>query len=563
MEKHANKVFIISLDGATFDVLRPLMEQGYMPNLQRLAQGGVTAGLESVIPWVTAPAWTSFMTGKNPDKHGLFDFTRFEESEYRWKINNSTSIKSKTIWQLLSEQGKQMIVLNLPYTYPPYPVNGIMVSGWDAPLLQEGFTYPAQVSKTILEMMPDYGSNLDLPLGSNFPTQSDELFNRFTGKLVRGVEQGAELALHLLGRQTWDVFMIHFQQTDWMQHNLWSYIEEAARNSNNKSARIEKVRSCYRSYDNAVGILLNAVEEINPTVLVLSDHGFGSHRGDVFPNYWLNQWGYFTPTGSPNGNGSSSRWSAKTRSKSKHLLQRAVSRAKGLLTNVKAPDLSRFKSFEEQLLTDNIPRNRMTVDWTRTKAALVVGSEAGFVFVNVKGRGPLGTVDREDYDEIVSDLVKRFREVRDPKTATKLFSRVERGSTIYPNAGDGVQIPDLVLIPSEGYGLSYAVSDTAPEPSTHGRHRREGVMFLRGQYLKSDLKEFRPRLIDMAPTILHMLGLPVPSDMDGRVLEELFTTPQDVTYQVVNNALTQTVLDYNEQETELIEDRLKALGYIE
>src|SRR5271165_2691092 len=195
MEEQVSKVFIISLDGATFDVLRPLMDQGYMPNLARLSQEGIAAGLESVIPWVTAPAWTSFMTGKNPDKHGVFDFTRFEEDTYRWQVNNSTSIQSKTIWQLLSEQGKRVIVLNLPYTYPPYPVNGVMVSGWDAPLLQEGFTYPAELSREILDLMPGYASNLDLALGSNFATRSDELFERFTGKLTRGVEQGTQLSL--------------------------------------------------------------------------------------------------------------------------------------------------------------------------------------------------------------------------------------------------------------------------------------------------------------------------------------------------------------------------------
>src|ERR1700751_4183666 len=134
MPSQAKKVFIVSLDGATFDVINPLIAQGYMPNLGQLVSTSVSVDLESVVPPVTAPAWTSFMTGKHPNKHGIFDFARFDQSEYRWKINNATNIQSKTIWRILSEKGKRVVVLNLPYTYPPQEINGVCVSGWDAPL---------------------------------------------------------------------------------------------------------------------------------------------------------------------------------------------------------------------------------------------------------------------------------------------------------------------------------------------------------------------------------------------------------------------------------------------
>src|SRR5579872_1201260 len=103
------KVFIVSLDGATFSVLRPLAEQGYLPNLSRMMQRGLSAELESVVPPVTAPAWTSFMTGKNPSKHGIFDFTRFCDSDYSWAINNASHIRSKTLWQILSDKGKRVV----------------------------------------------------------------------------------------------------------------------------------------------------------------------------------------------------------------------------------------------------------------------------------------------------------------------------------------------------------------------------------------------------------------------------------------------------------------------
>jgi predicted AlkP superfamily phosphohydrolase/phosphomutase len=156
LQSPAEKVFIISLDGATWDVLHPLMEQGYLPTLRVATERGLSAGLESVIPPVTASAWTSFMTGKNPSKHGIFDFTSFDLQNYRWGINTAQGIQAKTLWQILSEKGKRVVVLNLPYTYPPTAVNGVMVSGWDAPSGQTNFTYPESIRGRILEMFPDY-----------------------------------------------------------------------------------------------------------------------------------------------------------------------------------------------------------------------------------------------------------------------------------------------------------------------------------------------------------------------------------------------------------------------
>jgi len=254
LPQQGQKVFIISLDGATWDVLRPLMAQGYLPNLQAVMQSGVSAKLESVIPPVTASAWTSFMTGKNPSKHGIFDFTSFDLRDYRWGINTAQQVQSKTIWQILSEQGKRVVVVNLPYTYPPYEINGVMVSGWDAPSGQTNFTYPQSVRNDILEMFPDYSSNLWV---SEFrPQQSEEHFRQFTAKLIRGFEQGAGLASHLMDAQAWDVFMVHFQQTDWIQHKLWEYIEEGCKNPEDKSPKVEAVRNCYKRFDELVGTLL-------------------------------------------------------------------------------------------------------------------------------------------------------------------------------------------------------------------------------------------------------------------------------------------------------------------
>lgn len=556
MNYRASKVLIVSLDGATLDVLQPMMRQGLMPNLARMVDRGIASRLQSVVPPVTAPAWTSFMTGKQPGKHGIFDFTRFDEADYGWKINNSHHIRSKTIWQLLSDEGKRIIVVGLPYTYPPYPINGIMVSGWDAPFLSGAFTSPEHLSKEVLTAMPDYAENLDLPLSNNTPTKSDELFERFIRKLVRGAEQATELACRFLESEPWDVCMLHLQQTDWMQHNLWVYIEEACTNEVKKSDRVEQVRSCYKRFDLMVGTIFAHADSANTVKIVVSDHGFGRNCGSICPNYYLQKWGYLFPV----------TRSGESAKKVYRRFSRTFESFRALLTtgHGNKPNQKIFQSFTEAV-QKTAPHERIPLDWRRTKAALVAGSETGLLYINVKGRGPLGIVEPgPEYEQVVADLIARFAEIRHPQTGEKLLREVARGVDIYPEAAEGVLLPDIVLIPSEGFTFSFEISDKPPALSTHGTHRPEGVLFLEGPELNREVAGFHPRLIDLAPTILHMLGLSVPTDMDGRVLEEIFRDSQEIRLTEMNNTMVrQNKVEYNVEETELIEQRLKGLGYIE
>src|ERR1700722_17699311 len=286
------KIFVISLDGATFSVLNPLIEQGYMPNLATLMSCSISAELESVVPPVTAPAWTSFMTGKHPNKHGIFDFAQFNPEHYNWTINNSRNIQSKTLWQILSEKHKRVVVLNLPYTYPTYEVNGVLVSGWDAPFTEAAFSFPSTVSSDILRMFPDYKTNLWI--SELQPLQSDAQFTELTHKLKTGFDQQARIAMELLEKETWDVFMVHFQQTDWIQHKLWTYIEQGCSDPSDHSPKIEATRNCYRHFDECVGLLLKQVDPLRPTTILLSDHGFGRLMGNLNPNFYLKQWGYLS-----------------------------------------------------------------------------------------------------------------------------------------------------------------------------------------------------------------------------------------------------------------------------
>ena len=559
MINQAEKVFLVSLDGATFDVLRPLMAQGYMPNLSRAMQEGLSADLESVMPPVTAPAWTSFMTGKDPGKHGIFDFTRFDDQTYEWKINNSQHIRSKTIWQILTEKQKRVVVLGLPYTYPTYAINGVMVAGWDAPTMSS-FTYPEALAKEVFEVVPDYGSALSLSLWNYLPADSEADFNEFIAKLVVSFKQSATLASHFLQKGKWDVFMVHFQQTDWIQHKLWGYIERACRDRNDMSKRLEQVRECYRVFDEHVGQLLEQVKPFNAIKIILSDHGFGPNRGTIYPNHVLRKLGYYHLK--PEADSALKGAFKHSRHAAVRNVYRFLRETRHAVQGREA--LKKYKSWAD-MANETVSGEKARVDWKKTKAAFVGGSEAGFIYINVKGRGASGCVEPgEEYERVVASIVAEFSALANPKTGAKLLLRAVRGCEIYARSSEGVLMPDIVLIPAEGYVAGAGLSDVVHEESgERGDHRHNGVLMMQGPGIARDIASWHPELIDIAPTVLHALGLQVPSDMDGRVLEEIFCDPRTVRLEDVDNSRSLEVHDYTGREAELITQRLRGLGYVE
>jgi predicted AlkP superfamily phosphohydrolase/phosphomutase len=556
------KIFIISLDGATFSVINPFIRQGYMPNLAMMMSSSVAADLESVVPPVTAPAWTSFMTGKHPNKHGVFDFARFDPEQHNWTINNARNIQSKTLWQILSEENKRVVVLNLPYTYPPYEVTGALVSGWDAPFTEASFSYPAGLSGEILGRFPDYKDNLWI--SELQPLRSDAQFAELTHKLKTGFEQQTKIAMDLLAREPWDVFMVHFQQTDWIQHKLWTYIEQGCSNPSDHSPKIEDTRNCYRHFDGLVGLLLEQAEVVRPrpTTIVLSDHGFGRLMGNIHPNSYLKEWGYLSVASETHdplkGVKNLFRESKYTPLR---VMYRSLAEAKNVLSNANAKD-------EHHSWTDNaedvLATRGSTWDWKRTKAAVIYAYQMGFVYVNVIGRGPEGIVEPgKEYERLTADLISRFREIRHPDTGAKLLKDAIRGVDMYPAADNGILVPDLVLIPADGYGFSFSFSNAPPKISQEGTHRHNGILLINGESVAHPVSDFQPNLIDLAPTILHILGLAVPSDMDGRVLEEILTLDSSVRYEDVDNSVVCIAPNYEQAESDIIAQRLKGLGYLD
>ncbi len=203
-------------------------------------------------------------------------------------------------------------------------------------------------------------------------------------------------------------------------------------------------------------------------------------------------------------------------------------------------------------------------DWSKTKAAVIYAYQMGFLYVNLVGRGPRGIVEPgRQYETLVADLVSRFREIRHPQTGEKLLQDVVRGTDLYPAAVDGVLVPDLVLIPVDGYGFSFSITDVPPKMSEEGTHRHDGILLMNGDSLRHPASGFRPNLIDLAPTILHILDLPVPSDMDGRVLKEILAINRPVSYESADSSVVGVAQNYTQEEEEIVAQRLRGLGYLD
>lgn len=534
-------VFIVGLDGGTYDVLDILVAAGDMPTLAALRAQGACGVLRSVIPPITWAAWCSFMTGKRPEKHGIYDFRLYDPRAYRDTVVTSNSLRDRTIWELMTAAGRRVAVVHLPAMYPPNPRAGTVVSGFDTPSVATMFTHPPELRDRILAQIPDYffvaASDREDPR-----LEQAETFERFVADVERAFEQRTQVALNLLAEGPWDAFMVHYQSTDALQHRVWRYIVERER----FRERWERLRRVYRRLDAALGRLL-AAQPADALVFVISDHGFGVHAGRFYPNVLLERWGYLARRG---------RHRRRiARSVRKRLVRLGLARARKAASG---PWISqaRRRSFAEAL----------PLHWSRTRAYVAAGEIYGLLYLNLRGREPEGTVSPgAEALALAEELRSRLLSVRDPVDGAPVLADVLPGPGLCPGSGRA-GLPDLILVPRAEYSvyrdLNYKLW-LDRYPSLAGTHRREGVLIVGGRGVRRGHVERGADLVDLAPTILAVAGLAVPDDMDGRVLDELFTEPPPVRFEPANGATGRGPTELSEAEEQEVLDRLRALGYVE
>ena len=503
-----DRVLVIGLDGGTFDVLDPRIRRGALPNLAALIRRGARGTLRAVVPPVTGPNWVSMMTGVNPGRHGVFDFSRPAAGGRR--IVHAGDIRARTLWSVLHEQRKTIGVFNVPVTFPPAKVNGFMISGFLAPDARSGISHPPEL---IDELRRENGEYL---LDIDFLDVSREGRERLLRQLLASVEQRGRNALYLMRKYDWDFFMAVFAETDRLFHAFWSLLEPPEGNGAEPAdaAARELAERCLAAVDAQVGALCAEAGD-EATVLVVSDHGFGPLNGVFYVNRWLADQGLLalkpehTPPPRAGGAGQALR---KAGRKLDILgLRRVLRRPAG--RDGWTDRLARtFQSFHDR------------IDWGRTRAYYVAPSALG-IHLNLQGREPHGIVRADEAEAVRSQVIAGLRSVRDPATGdplvTHLFRREEVFSGPYQAESPdlffflrGLEVlasPDLAARewfgPAEGKGTGY--------------HRMEGMLIAAGSKVRAGMID-DAEIIDVMPTVLHALGLSVPDDLDGKVLEELF-----------------------------------------
>lgn len=547
------RVTVLGIDGGTFDVLLPLARKGIMPNLQRIIERGTRAPLESTFSFLTAPAWTSFMTGKNPGKHDVFDFVRPYRRELAIEFNNYRSIRAQTIWKILSDKGMRVCGINVPITYPAPEVNGIIISGLGAPGLNERAFFPRQLFTELQNRLGPY--ILDVPLENYGPHD----VARFLDDLNVCTATRRRYLLDLFDREDWDLFMVVLSGTDRIQHKLWDVLSGIVGvNGNGREGAIHRgILEYFGMVDRIAGEIESRLDG-DDLLLLMSDHGFGSLEHEIAINRWLEHKRLFSPV------------------RGKLALKKGVRFARGIqmkLLSRLSPSSFERKSRKRIESTETARKPRVDfVNWRRTKAFSSTRTQQG-ITINLKGREPFGTVEPgEQYEALRGTLIDSLRELRDPVTGATMENHVCRREDVYngPYVGNA---PDIVylfdggrIIATHQYGKE--IFTPATWKTGNGMHRRQGIFIAKGKNVVPGREIPMRSIMDIAPTILYHLGVEIPDDFDGKMIEEIyrndFRTSHEIRFERTA-ARAQEAEDtvYSEEDKKIIEDQLRGIGYLE
>ncbi len=545
------RVFVIGLDGGTFDLIRPFIAQGHLPNLKRLMEDGAWSSLESTVPPVTASAWTSFMTGKNPGAHGLFDFMRRRAGSYDLVPVSSGDRDGKAVWEIAGDVGKQVIVMGVPVTYPPTQVNGLLITGMLTPRDATDYTYPPELKNEIRDRIGEY------------IVYSDEVYSKgrgdtFLRALHYSIQQRAKTAAYLLHKYPWDLAVLVFPETDTVSHGLWSSFDPTHHQYDPREAGKfhDGILEIYQDIDAYIGELITSLGP-ETTVLVMSDHGHGPVRNFLYVNNFLKQKGYLKIMRSPASRLKNLMFSLGLTPRTVYsvLLVLGLGKLRRTLDKRRAGRglLKRFfLSFSD-------------VDWSRTRAYSI--GYIGEVHVNLKGREPEGIVEQgAGYEHVREAIVRDLRELKLPD-GTPLVEHIWKKEQLY-HGEHLAEAPDILFLPKNLETIAFGDFEFGSNKiveSSYGvssSHRMDGIFIAAGPEIRRGAAIQHARLIDLAPTILHLMGLRIPPDMDGRVLSQALKDSRTVEFGGSAARELPGVEGYSDEEAQQVAERLRDLGYI-
>lgn len=554
------KVLVLGLDGATPELVERWVEEGKLPNLKRIMEKGVYGKLRSVYPPISPAAWTTFATGYNPGKHGTYDFRNYDTNSYSCfadTIVDSNAFAGKSIWDLVGASGQKVGVVTVPVTYPAWKVNGFMISGYPTPDSGKNYTYPPELARSIPVLVGD---------AAFFKSATDRVLLKEMNRLLHLC---ADVSVELLKKDDFGLFIMVVGATDRAHHDWWKYIDpdHPAYDPEQAALYSDLILEVYQTSDACVGKFLDAIDD-DTTVIVMSDHGGGAHPKYYFnTNYFLRTLDFLKP-------------SAKaTKSKSGF---------KGVFKQFYRTKIRRFPYLEKiyrrlpqalKKVATNLDSQTMmgldAIDWQHTRAyRFPMYPPVEGIMINVAGRQQQGCVQPgAEYEELRTRILEEIRQLRDPRTGEPIVLEAYRREEIYH--GERLETaPDLIIVTQDCYKGGTSIDALVSEvpldvlSKLSGVHRMDGIIMAQGPHLRRNTTIEGAGIIDVAPTIMYALGMPVPSDMDGNPLKELFEesyTQQTQVEYIDEHKYEDVASDeygYSEEEEESVRLKLEALGYL-
>jgi predicted AlkP superfamily phosphohydrolase/phosphomutase len=495
----------LGLDGGTMSVFGPWFERGLLPNLAALWRRSAWGTLRSSDPMVTPVAWTSFATGCTPPVHGIHEFSYIEAADRTIRSNHAGRVRVPTLWQILDAAGREVISLNLPMTYPPPRVRGLVVAGSDAPGLEWAFARCPDFGAEIFANVPDYTHKI---VWKARPRSVEDLKSQAARNraIFRAQAEAAERAD---ARCDWSALMVHFHNLDSLQHRLWPYLDVDETGVREPVWNAE-VEGCLRTLDESVGRLLELASQRDAAVIAVSDHGFGPCRALVNVN------GLLRSAGLQRGLMYGTRFRYRAQRLGDRFHRWLTRRAPG------GPGRRLPRSVEGQV----------GCDWKRTVAFAPYGQLNGSIFLNAAA---IGSRNSEAAGRIEREVIEACRAARDPGTGAPLFRDAFSIADRYDLDPAAEGLPEVLALSADGYqaqakwGVRVRNEILRPDPNLPATHWREGVVAIHGPDIRPG-GHLRAELHDIAPTALAMLGLRIPDVMEGRVIQEAFEDPVPVRY---------------------------------
>ena len=557
-----DKTLLIGWDAACWEYLEPMLAEGRLPALQGLIDRGVRGVLHSTMPPWTPTAWATILTGTQPGKHGVFDMLHRAPGSYAAGPTNAAVRQGIPFWEYLNARGVRTGLVNVPFSHPPGSPEGFVICGFGTPESVERLGFPDEVTGLVRGLFPDFKPAVAAQtLRSADPAHIFEVEREQQRRFNR-------IAAALLERYPVDVLVVNLLFPDHANHKL---------------PEMSQVEAAYAATDADLQDLIDAFGPDN--ILLISDHGSSRLKGDFYLGGWLQDAGFLVEMENDRAaQAAALNWLLLQFFREELGWRGPVEKlARGVLRRVlpRLPAGLRTRAWE-RVERDN-PGARGFVRWSGRvdprRSQVIPGSVfSGLLYLNVAGREPEGIVPAERRLALAEEVRDRLLDVQDPETGRPLFTRVHLREEIY--AGPELErAPDLILdaydtcwnirtsrfvsLPGRAQaGYFYRESGTRD----YGWHSREGVYLLSGPAFAGPGRGEPAALADIPATLLHIYGVPIPTDWDGQVLLPLLSADRraaQVSFQEPAARAAAGEPGYSEADVEKLTEHLRALGYLD